>query len=189
MVSSSKSSGKVASLGREVPPDQVRSVLATQLDEAIRVAKSAFAAVEAVGALIEQLRGCQLDHDTLASIFELIERQHVDLQMCLAEMRTEISGAQASSPSAAERVVPPLRPTDASMVLFGDDTSEVDELSRITAQLTSLLHLTYGFGGETFRSYSDAIQDSTLWLCSDLAERCRALANKVEWRREETRHA
>jgi hypothetical protein len=49
-------------------------------------------------------------------------------------------------------------------------------------QLVALLIVTSGGGGESFRNYSDDVQDNYLWACHWLAVECRELAEQV-WKR------
>lgn len=118
MVSSLQSAGTNTTRGSEVPAGPVATDVACTLDEAIRIAKTAFSAVEAGGALVEQLRGTQLDHDTLSSIFELAERQHVDLQMCLAELRQAI-GCTTGGAGAGARMVAAAKATGEAWLRSG----------------------------------------------------------------------
>lgn len=76
--------------------------LASTLDEAIRAANGAFAAVEAGGAMVAQLRGHHLDHESVVALFEHAARLHTDLQMRLAELRRA-----AARPLASEQSIEP----------------------------------------------------------------------------------
>ena len=58
----------------------------------------------------------------------------------------------------------------------GDD---IDALSKKTAQLSALLYMTYGEGGDAFRRVSDAFQDDYMWACADLASEVRVLSQKL----------
>lgn len=54
-----------------------------------------------------------------------------------------------------------------------DPLSEgVETLHAKLTHLRALLMVTYGGGGDSFRSYSDEIQDTYLWACTDLAAEC-----------------
>lgn len=172
MVSSLKSSGTDTTPGSEVPAGTVATVVACALDEAIRVAKSAFAAVEAGGALVQQLRGCQLDHDTVASIFELAERQHVDLQMCLGELRQAIQ-ASGGGCALAERPA-----CVAQSSLDGGATQalpeQLEDLQRDASKLWALV--------KTLRDLNEAAPtdlgalNQRGWIASMAAEQAEQLA-------------
>lgn len=112
MVSSLKSAGKVATLGREVSTTGPAPDLASTLDEAIRAGNGAFSAVEAGGALVAQLRGHQLDHDSVAALFEYAARHLTELQMRLGELRRAGPRAPEIPPTAGPRVVVTLRIPD-----------------------------------------------------------------------------
>jgi hypothetical protein len=63
--------------------------------------------------------------------------------------------------------------------LSSDDIENLDELSKKTAQLHALLHMTCGEGGEVFRRRSDEIQENYLWACSEIASSASKLAQKL----------
>lgn len=48
----------------------------------------------------------------------------------------------------------------------------IETLHTKLTHLRALLMVTYGGGGESFRTYSDNIQDEYLWACADLAGEC-----------------
>jgi len=48
----------------------------------------------------------------------------------------------------------------------------IETLHTKLMHLRALLMVTYGGGGESFRTYSDGIQDAYLWACADLAGEC-----------------
>ena len=51
------------------------------------------------------------------------------------------------------------------------------------AQLSALLHLTYGEGSLTFNSMANDLRDNLMWLASDLANSIRVLAELEECRK------
>ena len=51
------------------------------------------------------------------------------------------------------------------------------------AQLSAMLAVTYGGGGESFRENSDIVQDHFLWACSYMATECNELFQQVNARR------
>lgn len=55
-----------------------------------------------------------------------------------------------------------------------------DYASMRAAQLAALLQITYGGGGESFRNYSDSIQDDVLWLAAGLAEELKKLIPLID---------
>lgn len=54
-----------------------------------------------------------------------------------------------------------------------------DHLESRLMHLDSMLHMTYGGGGESFRSFSEEIQDSYLWACSEMAAECLELVRQL----------
>jgi|LakMenEpi03Aug12_release.lakeMendotaPanAssembly.Ray.scaffolds.fasta_scaffold634776_1 hypothetical protein len=48
----------------------------------------------------------------------------------------------------------------------------IETLHTKLTHLRALLLVTYGAGGDTFRTYSDDIQDTYLWACADMADEC-----------------
>lgn len=63
--------------------------------------------------------------------------------------------------------------------LSSEDIENLDELSKKTAQLDALLHMTFGEGGEVFRRTSETVQENFLWACSEIASDARKLAQKL----------
>lgn len=61
-----------------------------------------------------------------------------------------------------------------------DATAQRTRLEVKAEQLSSLLCILRGEGGESFRTYSDEIQENVLWLASDLADEVRELACAVD---------
>jgi hypothetical protein len=54
-----------------------------------------------------------------------------------------------------------------------------DHLESRLLHLDSMLHMTHGGGGESFRSFSEEIQDSYLWACSETAAECLELVRQL----------
>lgn len=52
-----------------------------------------------------------------------------------------------------------------------------------TAHLEALLMMTYGEGGESFRTLREDLQDNYMWACCDMATEIRALFQQVVARR------
>lgn len=56
------------------------------------------------------------------------------------------------------------------------DLGREDRIDAIVQQLTAMLTMTCGEGGESFRMMADNIQDHYMWACADMA---RELQNLV----------
>lgn len=50
---------------------------------------------------------------------------------------------------------------------------QLDELNKRSAQLAALLSTLRGDGYQSFKGYSEEVQENTLWLAGDLAEQIR----------------
>jgi len=66
-------------------------------------------------------------------------------------------------------------PTKCQRVLIDPIDDRVEDLAAKLMQLSALLMMTYGEGGEAFRCYSGDIQDAYLWACCDLAKDCASM--------------
>ncbi|MDR6153886.1 hypothetical protein C8C95_0193 [Acidovorax sp. 99] len=63
--------------------------------------------------------------------------------------------------------------------LSSEDLTNIDDLSKKSAQLDALMYMTYGEGGEVFRRSSDKVQENYLWACAEIASEVRALSEKL----------
>ena len=52
-------------------------------------------------------------------------------------------------------------------------------LSARLSHLYSMLAMTYGEAGESFRANNDDIQDGYMWACAALAEECRGVFSQI----------
>lgn len=57
-----------------------------------------------------------------------------------------------------------------------DDIDRLDRLSELSSKLYSLLAMTHGEAGTTFRNLNANLQDNFMWACCDMA---RELQNLV----------
>lgn len=57
--------------------------------------------------------------------------------------------------------------------------SPADELDRALAQAEAMVLIIHGAGGETFRSWSGAVQDTYLWAVCDKIAEAKALAMRL----------
>jgi hypothetical protein len=55
----------------------------------------------------------------------------------------------------------------------------LDKLTCAALKLDALLNCTYGQNGESFRDNNDEIQDTYLWVCSDLAQEIKTLVDQL----------
>ena len=58
----------------------------------------------------------------------------------------------------------------------------VDQLSARQVQLLSLLAMTYGDAGDSFRRMNPTLQDNYLWACFMIAEEMRGLSEALRAR-------
>lgn len=70
-------------------------------------------------------------------------------------------------------------PRRACLVGQSSQLDDVDKLCALSTQLSALLRMIYGEGGEAFRNKSDALQDSFLWACGDMASEIARLVDAV----------
>lgn len=64
----------------------------------------------------------------------------------------------------------------------------IDQVGTRLSQLTAMLMMTYGEGGEAFRSLNDDHQDNYLWGCFDLATESKQLFDRISAKHVEVRH-
>lgn len=55
-----------------------------------------------------------------------------------------------------------------------------DRATTLATKLNALLAMTYGEGGENFRSMPDEMQDEYMWACSDMARELKDLIFKLD---------
>lgn len=65
-----------------------------------------------------------------------------------------------------------------------DQAEILEQLDTRLTQLSAMLTIVYGNGGETFRVWNDDIQDNFLWACQMLALECKDLAGHLKPSRE-----
>lgn len=65
----------------------------------------------------------------------------------------------------------------AKAIVSGNVIDRLDDLNQKLAQLESVLVMTHGDAGESFRSMNDDLQDNYLWTCRTLASECKELAS------------
>jgi hypothetical protein len=60
-----------------------------------------------------------------------------------------------------------------------NDIDRLDRLSALSSKLYSLLAMTSGEAGPTFRNMTDDLQDKFLWACCDMAQEVERLSEEV----------
>ena len=60
-----------------------------------------------------------------------------------------------------------------------DDIDRLDRLSELSSKLYSLLAMTHGEAGTTFRNLNANLQDNFMWACCDMAQEVERLSSEV----------